>query len=69
MTKQQSLLYLIRLLKSPYLIGFYRGHAHLTDVQVDRIGELFFSHDLELQARVVRNYEDRFANLVGNGYS
>jgi len=69
MTKLQSLLYLLRLLKSPYLIGFYRGHAHLTDAQVDRIGELFFSHDLELQARVVRNYEDRFANLVGNGYS
>ena len=68
MTKLQSILYLIRLLKSPYLIGFYRGHIHLSDEQVNSIQDLLTSNDIELQAQIVKHYEDQFADLVGNGY-
>ncbi|MGA2121572.1 MAG: DegT/DnrJ/EryC1/StrS family aminotransferase [Methanoregula sp.] len=68
MPKLQSLLYLLQLLKSPYLIGFYRGHNHLSDADVSRISELLSSDDTEFRNRVVRHYEDNFASLVGRGY-
>ena len=68
MTKLQSILYLIRLLKSPYLIGFYRGHIHLSDAQVNIIGDILSDHDIKLQAQIVKQYEDQFANMIGNGY-
>lgn len=68
MTKLQSILYLLRLLKSPYLIGFYRGHIHLSDAQVNNIQVLLTSNDIELKTQIVKHYERQFADLVGNGY-
>ena len=69
MTTRQLILYLLQLLKSPYLIGFYKGHIHLSDAQVNSMLDLLSSEDIDLQAQVVKQYENRFANLVGNGYS
>src|SRR5208337_4568524 len=68
MTKFQSLLYLLRLLKSPYIIGFYRGHTHLYDAQVNIIRDILYSHDIDARTQVLEKYEEGFRDLVGNGY-
>ena len=67
MPNLQSLAYLFHLLQSPYLIGFYRGHNYLSETEVKRIEEILLSNDTDLKVNVTRQYEDRFASLVGNG--
>lgn len=68
MKKIQSLQYILRLLKSPYLIGFYRGHNHLSNAHVKIIQDIHSSHDTEHQTKIIKRYENGFADLVGKGY-
>jgi dTDP-4-amino-4,6-dideoxygalactose transaminase len=69
MPKLQSLAYLLQLLQSPYLIGFYRGHSHLSESDVGKIEEILLSEDTQLKENVLMQYEGTFASLVGNGYA
>ena len=69
MKKLQTILYLLRLIKSPYLLGFYPGHNHLSDAQVNLVQDILATDDIDLQAQIVKQYEDQFGKLIGNGYS
>ena len=68
MKKLQTIAYLIQLLKSPYLLGFYRGHTYISDEQVATLRDVLSSQDPEAKKLIIKRYENEFANLVGNGY-
>lgn len=55
----------LRLLTSPYQIGFTIGHFHLSGRQVFKIKQILNSNNSK---DVVVEYEKRFAALIGPGY-
>lgn len=59
---------LIELKTRPYQFGFIQGHSHLTDRQVSDMRRVLDA-DAGDNEDIVRDYEERFAALVGQGYA
>lgn len=61
---------LTKLLQSaflPYQFGFVQGHSYLGDRHLDQIRGVLESRDEEEKQKVVLEYEEKFAKLVGVG--
>lgn len=55
----------LKLLTLPYQIGFVKGHSHLTEQQLFELKQILNRSDTD---GIVRTYERRMTDLIGQGY-
>lgn len=60
---------LFRTVVLPYQFGFVEGHSYLGAKQLDQIRGLLESRDDNEKLRVLLEFEDKFAKLVGLGFA
>lgn len=59
---------LLRAAALPYQFGFVQCHSYLGDKQLDRIRDVLESRDDAEKQRVILDFEEKFAKLVGLGF-